>query len=487
MNTKILLVFIPLLFNTAFAQPVLPISSNTVTVLPAFDAVRSVGLHSPTYQDLDKDPKVFAIEGWKNTNQSFTWHVNTPEKGVYKAAILLAVKKLSPGSALALELSSGNEKISLTATATEWDKKFFDGPIRLNAGIQTLQLRLVTVPGKQQPELSIYSIEIATEKNWKKYHTAAEKLRTKNAWLDKANYGLFFHWNARSQPEQGIAKSYVNAVQDFDVKKFSRIVHETGADFIVFTTSWDLQTFPAPLQSLHKLIPGNTTPRDLIADLADALASYNIKLVVYCNFRINRIGWKKEDRMIAGKTDSFFTRISAIYQEIGERYAGKIGGVWIDDGMGLYPHNASFEKITGLIKRQDKNLVVGYNSWIYPRFTDFQDFYGGEYGVSLHSAGVGNPHLPVGGNGYFIAGPQQGLKATFCGLLEPGDWTHTEPNEKIPPPLLAADTLITIVHEAMKRKNLPVMNVQVYQDGSISPETYTLLKQLKEAVLTTKP
>ncbi|HRP32499.1 MAG TPA: hypothetical protein PKV73_11430 [Agriterribacter sp.] len=475
-----------LIHHPSFSQQTVFIKSSQVTVLPAADASLAGGLTIHRYQNLDKDPKVFAVEDWRDTSQSFKWNVNVPEKGAYKVAILLAAKNFSSESSLVLELSSGDQKINVSTADTEWDKKFFSGLLRLNTGMQKLQLRLTTVPGRQQPELSVYSIEIATEKTWKKHHTAAESIRARPSWLDKASYGLFFHWNARSQPEQGNAKSYINAVQDFDVKKFSRMVYETGADFVVFTTSWDLQTFPAPLKSLDELMPGNTTPRDLIADLADALADYNIKLMVYCNFRINRIGWKKEDRLIPGKTDSFFDKISSVYREIGERYAGKIGGVWVDDGMGLYPHNASFEKITRLIKHHDKSIVVGYNSWIYPRFTDFQDFYGGEYGITLHAAGAGNPHLPVGGNGYYISGPQQGLKATFCGLLEPGDWTHTQPNQKIPPPSLSADNLITIVREAMKRKNLPVMNVSVYQDGSISPDTYALLKQLKEAVLARK-
>ena len=135
-----------------------------------------------------------------------------------------------------------------------------------------------------------------------------------------------------------------------------------------------------------------------------------------------------------------------------------------------------------LIKQHDKQLVVGYNSWIYPRFTDFQDFYGGEQGITLEAAGINNKHLPVGGSGYFVSGPQQGLKATFCGLLEPGDWTHTELNEAIPPPLLKPDALTSIIQEAMRRKNTAIMNVQVYQDGSISPETFALLKQLNKAV-----
>ena len=127
-------------------------------------------------------------------------------------------------------------------------------------------------------------------------------------------------------------------------------------------------------------------------------------------------------------------------------------------------------------------MVVGYNSWIYPRFTDFQDFYGGENGITLEAAGVNDKHLPVGGDGYFISGPQQGLKATFCGLMEPGDWTHTESDKDIPSPLLKPDALIKIIQEGILRKNVAIMNVQVYQDGSISPETFDLLKQLNKAV-----
>ncbi|MEO7766244.1 MAG: hypothetical protein ABIS01_02420, partial [Ferruginibacter sp.] len=84
------------------------------------------------------------------------------------------------------------------------------------------------------------------------------------------------------------------------------------------------------------------------------------------------------------------------------------------------------------MKYADKNKVVGYNSWIYQKFTAFQDFYGGEKGITMEAAGVNNPGLPVGGNGYFVSGPQEGLKATFYGLLEPGDWTHTESDKEIP-------------------------------------------------------
>lgn len=486
MTKFILIILSTLLVNALFSQSLLLVNKDAITVLPAYMAERTAGLNESKHQNLDKNQKVFAVEGWKDQDQSFTWNITATEKALYKMAILLQVKGLLPDAGCTIEISSTTGKINLQVNNTVWDKKYFTGSLLLEKGINSLRLYITGIPEKQPLEITLYSIEIGTEQAWEKSSIAARELRSKPEWLTEANYGLFFHWNARSQPRIGQAKSYTDAVNDFDVTKFAEMVHETGADFVVLTTSWDLQTFPAPLKSLDKIMPGNTTPRDLINDLSVALSKKNIKLIVYCNFRMNTMGWKKGKRFETGKPDTVFNKLLSVYQEIGKRYAHKIGGLWIDDGMGLYPHNVSFEAITRAIKQYDADIVVGYNSWIYPRFTDFQDFYGGELGINLKAAGINNENLPVKGNGYFISGPQKGLKATFCGLLEPGDWTHTQANAAIPAPLLTADDLINIVKEAMARKNAAIMNVSVYQDGSISPETSALLKQLKKAVLTEK-
>lgn len=455
-------------------------TQENILILPAADAMLAGGLALHKYQDLEKDPKMFAVQSSTGNDQSLTWVVTLPEKGHYNIAVLLEVKKNN--SPVVFQVRSGLDSTSLQLPGTEWNRVFFPKEILMDAGKQEISLKITSGLPKQPVEINIYSLEVATKKVWERKKITAGKLRSRPSWLTNARYGLFFHWNARSQPRTGQAKSYQEAVKDFNVPVFADMIESTGADFIVLTTSWDLQTFPAPLKTLDQLMPGNTTSRDLIADLADALNRRNIKLLVYCNFRLSRLGWKKEDRNTPGKTEAFFEKLTTIYNEIGKRYAHKIAGLWIDDGMGLYPYNAPFEAITSAVKRDDKEMVIGYNSWIYPKFTDFQDFYGGEHGITFSAAGVNDPHLPVGGNGYFISGAQEGLKATFCGLMEPGDWTHTQPNQEIPPPLLTSDTLIKIVKEARLRKNVPVMNVQVYQDGSISPLTHNLLMQLKEAL-----
>lgn len=483
MNRNLFIALCLVIGNYSFCQSVTNIVTPIeVTVLPAYAAILSNELKPSRFQDLDKDPKVFAIEGWENKDQRISWNIKVTEKGKYKIAILLQVKRLSGNGIITIHLASPDGKVILKTKNTGWDKLFFSESLMLDKGNAVIELQLIDIPAGEKPEISMYSIEAGTDDTWSRNDAMAASLRSKPAWLTGAKYALFFHWNARSKPERGTAKTYQEAVRDFDVSKFAAMVKETGADFIVLTTSWSLQTFPAPLKSLDEIMPGNTTSRDLIADMADALSRWRIKLVVYCNFRINRMGWKYEDRLVEGKTESYFNKMLSIYSEISTRYANKIGGLWIDDGMGLYPHGAPFEKFAKAIKSNDKDMVVGYNSWIYPKFTDFQDFYGGEHGITLQAAGVNDKHLPAYGDGYFISGPQKNLKATFCGLMEPGDWTHTESNQTIPAPLLKPNELINIIREAIKRKNVAIMNVRIYQDGSISPTTFDLLQQLNKAV-----
>ena len=47
---------------------------------------------------------------------------------------------------------------------------------------------------------------------------------------------------------------------------------------------------------------------------------------------------------------------------------------------------------------------------------------------------------------------------------------------------LTASQLVNILHDAILRKNVPIMNAEVYQDGSISNETFELLKELNKSM-----
>src|SRR5712664_488982 len=61
-----------------------------------------------------------------------------------------------------------------------------------------------------------------------------------------------------------------------------------------------------------------------------------------------------------------------------------------------------------------------------------------------------------------------------------------EVNTPISPPRYSPDTMIARIRDAISRRNVPTFDVEVYQDGRISPETLDLFKQIRRAIKPTK-
>lgn len=210
-------------------------------------------------------------------------------------------------------------------------------------------------------------------------------------------------------PKSGEPLSYEEAVNRFDVERFARTMYECGGKLIFLTTSWAGYYFPAPIQTIDAILPGRTTKRDLVADLSEALSAYGIRLILYYHVGHGDKEWWSKQNYTRNDAGDLFTNLEKIIEEVSLRYGNKIAGFWMDDGIGYYPNGASFERITKAAKSGNKDNVICYNPWILPKLTEFQDYYAGELGLSLRSAGVDNPYLPVGGTGMFQGGMQEGL------------------------------------------------------------------------------
>lgn len=428
------------------------------------------------------DPfKAFWLENWNSSSQSIQWIVDVKEEDYYQAEVLICLNQVETTEEIILELSDGVRNIQSAVSGAEWQRFTFEKPIKLKKGTSTITLRILTNGKSPDFNIHLYSLELTSPSLKAELNKREKELRSNTEWMGKLKYGFFFHWNANSMPSHGEQKSYEDAVTDFNVENFAKMVNDCGGELVFFTTSWANANFPAPLNTFDAILPGRTSKRDLVSDMSDALGKYNIKLILYYNVKGDDM-WQKAQAYSKETPENLFNNLENIIGEISDRYGKKIAGFWLDDGMGYYPNGANFERITRTAKRGNKDLVICYNSWIFPKLTNFQDYFGGELGLSEKSSGIENPYLKVGGNGVFIGGPQSGLQATYCGLLEPGDWTHINKDTEIPDPLLTADQLIKIVEESNKRKNLPMINVRIYQDGTISPKTYNLLKEVKERI-----
>ena len=102
--------------------------------------------------------------------------------------------------------------------------------------------------------------------------------RANTDWLAKCRYGVGVHWTAQTAPRHGSPLPFQKAVDAFDVPKFVDQLTYAGADYLLFTAAHALQMLPAPNPVIDKILPGRTCKRDLIAELADALAAKGMPL-----------------------------------------------------------------------------------------------------------------------------------------------------------------------------------------------------------------
>jgi hypothetical protein len=94
--------------------------------------------------------------------------------------------------------------------------------------------------------------------------------------------------------------------------------------------------------------------------------------------------------------------------------------------------------------------------------------------------------LLVDGTGKFTGGPQSGLQGQITTIIN-GDWGHFKLITPISPPRYSPGTMIVVkIREAISRRNVPTFDVEVYQDGTISPETLALFKEIRRAIKPTK-
>jgi hypothetical protein len=119
-----------------------------------------------------------------------------------------------------------------------------------------------------------------------------------------------------------------------------------------------------------------------VQDLIGALGAYGIRLMLYYHVGhdhwVEPNGWWARTGFDPDNPSVFINNWCAIMNEIGERYGEGLAGWFYDDGCVYYPLNPDFRQLTSVAKAGNPGRVICYNPWIWPRFTDFQDYFCGE-------------------------------------------------------------------------------------------------------------
>jgi hypothetical protein len=415
----------------------------------------------------------FHVTGWTRPEQALEWEITVPEEDAYSINVLL---RRHGNQALRVEVKSATQTVSslIPASLRGWTRQTLDGLLQLPAGQQRLLLRARSPDGTNHFNADVFSIELVRPAVRERLHAAALKLRSDTRWLQECRYGLMCHWTSQSFPRRGERKPYDQAVREFDVESFARQVQQTGAGFVVFTTSHAQHFFPAPLESLDQILAGRTARRDLVADLADALGRRGVKLFLYYHLGASSDpAWLKATGFWETDTSRLFNNWTAMISEAGQRYGDRLAGWWFDDGaISYYYRSASWERLATAAKAGCASRLVAFNPWELPSPTEFQDYFCGEGNTDPGMGGL----VAIGGNGRISSGSHQGLQACAT-LITEQDWVHARKDTDIGPPKWNAPQLAALLKEFIARKNVPIFNLEIYQEGALSPKSVELFRQ----------
>lgn len=403
---------------------------------------------------------------------SIEWSIDVANTGIYEIYLCHSVKATAVESNNVV-ITAGNVKVTSALRPTygvwgdgSYERILIPTPIKLNAGTQVLTLTIPeTVKGNEV--LSLRSLEIvpkAAKLSIEAEEKEAHRSRANSSWLNKAGYGLMFHWTSQTINSDGTKMSYQMAVSDFKLDEYVKMVASTGAAYVLFTIGHAEPYCPAPMKSWEKYHPGHTTNRDLIMEMANALNEKGIKLM--CYFPTHVVA---KYRKVNAKE---FTGINMeIMKEFGERYGEKVAGYWFDGWYQCFEEypDFSFKDFFKACKAGNADRIIALNSWIYPPVTEWQEYWTGET-----ASPVGLPH-----DGTVERGPGKGLRYQTLLIMEPY-WVQESPI--IPDPRFSADELTDYISKSIANGGAVTINVGIYQDGTIGEKALRVLQEVGKRI-----
>jgi len=208
--------------------------------------------------------------------------------------------------------------------------------------------------------------------------------------LRELGYGIGFHWTSETMPREGKPLPFLAAVEAFDVEQFVEQTVETGAAYVFFTTTHATHHLPCPNPEVERLIRGRTSRRDLLMELADALAEAGIAMGFYYNHGVQKRTDRVQDPEWQAAVGSLMPDLTTYYENycrliawMGEHYGPKLKAWWFDGAPELATRpGVPWTEMQEAAKAGHRERLVCYNSGIeetgYGLVAPYQDYWAGE-------------------------------------------------------------------------------------------------------------
>ena len=312
---------------------------------------------------------------------------------------------------------------------------------------------------------------------------AARYTRGDTDWFANCRYGITFHWTAQTVPRRGPALPFEKAVDRFRLDAFMDAIDESGADYVIFTSTHALQKLPCPHPVLDCILPGRTTQRDLLGEIAGELRRRGKHLIVYYNHSCNQEEdpeWKDAVGYRMPSDGRLAANLMEVVRWMGLRYGEHIEAWWFDSPYSLDPHGPHntvstdmtgypfpWERFTEAARAGHAQRLVTYNAGVDARYlyTPHQDYWAGEMD------GLDRPPVSQYVDGLLWHG-------WTC--LDDRNWVHTQPDTE-PAQLRFSDGQLVEYLAACRQTRVPMsFNVAILQDGSVSRQAVSQLRRVGE-------
>lgn len=258
-------------------------------------------------------------------------------------------------------------------------------------------------------------------------------------WFHDAKWGVFVHFLAQ---DDWSADEWNRRVDSFDVDAVARQLADVGAGYYFLTTGQNSGHYCVPNETYDSIVgihPSKLSRRDLIADMADALHPFGIRLMVYHPagapdrepVAIERLKWKKSDYGTPGERLAEFQCMwEDIIREWAVRWGDRCAGWWFDGvyhakAMYLHDNKPNFESFSAAAKAGNPNAIVAFNPGIHvpvKTFAGYEDYTAGEVGTDFPMRDGYNPaSRKVETDLRWLNGSQYHI------LTYPGCWWNREP------------------------------------------------------------
>ena len=488
--------------------------------------------HNPINNPALRDGDNRIVYGFTSSNDKITWTVNAPETAEYRVAVhytgkmylsddaqviqnerRFGPKKWDPKSVVAVHANNKtlSGELSRVTQYNEPNKvagarQWLGGLLPLKKGENRVTLHFSRLSdhqiqaaqnelkkgtlSKSTVSLGIKSIELVRPEASETMNNRAQKLKSDTQWMVDGKYGLFIHWSLLTYPlygDQQAYKSFEWGVNTFDVEAFAEMVQETGASWVTFTTCHGRQMFPAPIKALDNVLPGRTTKRDLIAELADALNKRNIRLLLYYNFSGGDTEFAEAVGMLDENPQKWFQYLIDFGSEVSRRYGEKVAGWgYLDSTVSAYELNMPWEPFFRALKAGNPDAIVGISSHWWAEFSPFNDLQTADSGGSMIDSL--NPVL------YEKGGRYDGMQRHFSFVLD-GSWIPREPYSGVIRANSKASGGPTHPFQEyinyflkMDKADVPItVNIMITQDVTrdqpfVNPKSLELMREIRRAV-----